>query len=114
MIIALAGVARSSRTAVQPLERMEAQSLDHTNRRTQGRLTGWNSVLSSSYNKRVNQLSSIGEHYMILKALSNGVSEHEISVSLSVDVETIRRKRSMLDGICPEVIELLTTRRVAV
>ena len=32
MIIALAGVARSSRTAVQPLERMEAQSLDHANR----------------------------------------------------------------------------------
>jgi hypothetical protein len=67
-----------------------------------------------TYNKRVNQLSSIGEHYMILKALSNGVSEHDISVSLSVDVETIRRKRSMLDGICPEVIELLTNRRVAV
>ena len=33
MIIAHAGVARSSRTAaVQPLERMEAQSLDYTNR----------------------------------------------------------------------------------
>ena len=28
--------------------------------------------------------------------------------------ETIRRKRSMLDGICPEVVELLTNRRVAV
>jgi hypothetical protein len=48
-----------------------------------------------TYNKRVNQLSNIGEHYMILKALSNGVSEQDISVSLSVDVETIRRKRSM-------------------
>jgi hypothetical protein len=67
-----------------------------------------------TYNKRVNQLSNIGEHYMILKALSNGVSEQDISVSLSVDVETIRRKRSMLDGICKEVIELLTNRRVAV
>lgn len=67
-----------------------------------------------TYNKRVNRLSNIGEHYMILKALSNGVSEQAISVSLSVDVETIRRKRSMLDGICPEVVELLTNRRVAV
>lgn len=67
-----------------------------------------------TYNKRVNQLSNIGEHYMILKALSNGVSEQDISVSLSVDVETIRRKRSMLDGICPEVVELLTNRRVSV
>ena len=67
-----------------------------------------------TYNKRVNMLSNIGEHYMILKALSNGVSEHDISASLSVDVQTIRRKRSMLDGICPEVVELLTNRRVAV
>jgi RepB plasmid partitioning protein/ParB-like nuclease domain len=67
-----------------------------------------------TYNKRVNQLSNIGEHYMILKALSNGVSEKDISVALSVDVESIRRKRSMLDGICPEVVELLTNRRVAV
>ena len=67
-----------------------------------------------TYNKRVNQLSNIGEHYMILKALSNGVSERDISVSLSVDVETIRRKRSMLDGICPEAVSLLTNRRVAV
>lgn len=67
-----------------------------------------------TYNKRVNHLSNIGEHYMILKALSNGVSEHDISVSLSVDVDTIRKKRSMLDGICPEAISLLTNRRVAV
>jgi hypothetical protein len=67
-----------------------------------------------TYNKRVNHLSNIGEHYMILKALGNGVSEQDISVSLSVDVETIRRKRSMLEGICPEAIALLTNRRVAV
>jgi hypothetical protein len=67
-----------------------------------------------TFNKRVNMLSNIGEHYMILKALSNGVSEKDISIALSVDVDTIRRKRSMLDGICPEVIELLTNRRVSV
>jgi hypothetical protein len=51
---------------------------------------------------------------MILKALSNGVSEHDISVSLAVDVDTIRRKRSMLDGVCPEVVQLLANRRVSV
>jgi hypothetical protein len=67
-----------------------------------------------TYNKRVNHLSTIGEHYMILKALSNGVSEQDISASLCVDVGTIRRKRSLLDGICPEVVELLTNRRVAI
>lgn len=66
-----------------------------------------------TYNKRVNHLSNIGEHYMILKALSNGVSEQMISSALSVDVETIRRKRSLLDGICPEAVQLLLTRRVS-
>jgi hypothetical protein len=37
-----------------------------------------------------------------------------ISESLNVDVETIRRKRSLLDGICPEVVQLLTNRRVGI
>jgi len=67
-----------------------------------------------TYNKRVNHLSNIGEHYMILKALSNGVNERDISLALSVDVDTNRRKRSMLDGICPEAVTILTTRRVPV
>lgn len=67
-----------------------------------------------TYNKRVSHLSNIGEHYMILKALANGVSEKMISESLNVDVETIRRKRSLLDGICPEVVQLLTNRRVGI
>lgn len=66
-----------------------------------------------TYNKRVNHLSNIGEHYMILKALANGVSEQMISSALNVNVETIRKKRSMLDGICPEVIQLLLNRRVS-
>jgi RepB plasmid partitioning protein/ParB-like nuclease domain len=66
-----------------------------------------------TYNKRVNHLSNIGEHYMILKALANGVSEQMISSALNVDVETIRRKRSLLDGICPEAIQLLLNRRVS-
>ena len=66
-----------------------------------------------TYNKRVSHLSNIGEHYMILKALANGVSEQMISASLNVDVETIRRKRSLLDGICPEVVQLLSNRRVS-
>lgn len=67
-----------------------------------------------TYNKRVSHLSNIGEHYMILKALANGVSEKMISESLNVDVETIRRKRSLLDGICPEVVQLLANRRVGI
>ncbi len=63
--------------------------------------------------RRVNHLPPIGEHYMILKALKNGVTEQRIAQALSVDVAEIRRKRDLLNGICPEAIELLKTRRVS-
>jgi RepB plasmid partitioning protein len=44
---------------------------------------------------------------MILKAIERGVSEERIAKALNVDVPTIRRKRQLLDGICPEVADLL-------
>jgi ParB-like chromosome segregation protein Spo0J len=65
-----------------------------------------------NYNKRVNFLPAIAEHYMILKALGNGVSEHHIAAALNVDVANIRKKRSLLDGICPEAAALLKEKRV--
>ena len=60
-----------------------------------------------TYNKRVNRLATIQEHYMIVRALDRGVSEEKIARALNVDVKSIRRRRSLLDGICPEVVELL-------
>jgi hypothetical protein len=68
---------------------------------------------SYTYNKRVNYLSPIGEHYMILKALANRVTEQRIAEALDVDVAEIRRKRDLLSGICPEAVELLKARRVS-
>ncbi len=52
-----------------------------------------------TYNKRVNALSPIAEHFMILKAIANGVTEERIAIGLSIDVEAIRRRRNLLDGI---------------
>jgi len=66
-----------------------------------------------TYNKRVNSLSPIAEHYMILKAIANGVTEERIATGLNIDVEAIRRRRNLLDGICPEVVELLRERRIS-
>ena len=65
-----------------------------------------------TYNKRVNHAPPIAQHFMILKALTNGVSEERIAASLNVNVANIRKRRDMLDGICPEVIEILKTQRV--
>jgi RepB plasmid partitioning protein/ParB-like nuclease domain len=65
-----------------------------------------------TYNKRVNHLPPVAQHFMILKALKNGVSEERIAISLNVNVSNIRQKRDMLVGICPEVVELLRNNHV--
>lgn len=67
---------------------------------------------SYNYNKRVNYLSPIGEHQMILRALANGLTEERLAAALDVDVGVIRHKRDLLDGICPEAVETLRDRRV--
>jgi hypothetical protein len=63
------------------------------------------------YNHKINRLSAIQEHFMIMRAIKNGVSEARIARSLDVDVNTIRQKRDMLDGICSEVVQILKDRR---
>jgi len=65
-----------------------------------------------TYNKRVNYLSAVGEHQMILRALKHN-SEEDIAKALAVDVRTIRRKRDLLNGICKEAVDLLKDRRVS-
>lgn len=65
-----------------------------------------------TYNHKVNQISAIQEHFMILKALESGVSEERMANVLSLDVAAIRKKRDLLDGICSEAVEILKDRSV--
>jgi hypothetical protein len=65
-----------------------------------------------SYNKRVNRLSTIEEHRMILKAIAHGVTEQRIASVLNVNIDAIRKKRDLLDGICPETAELLKDKQI--
>jgi hypothetical protein len=51
---------------------------------------------------------------MILKAVERGVSEERIAKALNVDVQTIRRKRQLLEGICREVAEILKDKHIAI
>ncbi len=64
-----------------------------------------------TYNHKVSQLSAIQEHFMILEAIRRGASEDRIAKALNVDVASIRRKRELLDGICPEAVALLKEKR---
>lgn len=66
-----------------------------------------------TYNKRVNRIAMIQEHRMILKAVERGVSEERIAKSLNVDVNHIRRKRRLLEGICTEAAEILKDKHLA-
>ncbi len=67
-----------------------------------------------TYNKRVNRIAMVQEHKMILKAVERGVSEERIAKTLNVDLTTIRQKVRMLDGICPEVVEILKDKHVPI
>jgi hypothetical protein len=60
-----------------------------------------------TYNKRINRLATIQEHFMIVRAIERGVSEDKLAKALDLDVKAIRRRRTMLAGICPEVVDLL-------
>ena len=60
-----------------------------------------------TYNKRINRLATIQEHKMILKAIEHGVPQERIAKALDVNISTIRQKRSLLEGICPETAALL-------
>lgn len=66
---------------------------------------------SYTYNSRVNRLSTIQEHYMIRRAIQRGVTPERLARALSVDVSTITKKYSLLEGICPEAAELLKDRQ---
>lgn len=65
-----------------------------------------------TYNDKVNRLAPIQEHFMILKAVENGLSEERLAKALHVDIAVIRKKRNMLDGVCTEAVELLKDKQI--
>ncbi|MBN2132678.1 MAG: ParB N-terminal domain-containing protein [Sedimentisphaerales bacterium] len=66
-----------------------------------------------TYNHKVNQLTPIQEHFMVLKAIKNGVSEERIAKTLDVNLATVKQKRDLLEDICPEAVALLKERRTS-
>lgn len=66
-----------------------------------------------TYNHKINRLSSIQEHFMILKAIEKGVSEERIAKALNVNIAKIRDKRNLLKGIGSETVDLLKDRRIS-
>jgi hypothetical protein len=67
-----------------------------------------------TYNNRINRLAIIQEHRMILKAIERGVSEARLAAVLNVNPDNIRRKRRLLEGICPEAAALLEDKHISI
>ncbi|WP_294542150.1 plasmid partitioning protein RepB C-terminal domain-containing protein [uncultured Rhodoblastus sp.] len=65
-----------------------------------------------TYNKRVNRLATIQEHFMILRALKSGVSAEKLAKALDLDIQMIKRRSILLNGICPEVVEMLKDKTI--
>ena len=60
-----------------------------------------------SYNHHINRLSNIAEHYMIRRAIDRGVSKERLARAFNVNLSSINRRINLLEGICPEAIDLL-------
>lgn len=65
-----------------------------------------------TFNKRISRLATIQEHFMIVRAIERGVPEEKLASALNLDVGAIRRRRGLLAGICPEVVELLKDKSI--
>ena len=66
-----------------------------------------------TYNKHISRLSPIQEHRMIREAVKRGVPEAKIAKALNINVSSIVRKRKLIDGICPEAVDMLKDKMVA-
>ena len=66
-----------------------------------------------TYNRQRIHVAPIQANRMVLKAIEIGVPEDRIAKTLNLSLATIRENRGMLRGICPEAIDLLKDKHVA-
>ena len=66
-----------------------------------------------TFNKRVVHLSTVQEHFMVVRALERGVSEEKLANALDVNIRSIKRRQKLLDGVCIEVVDLLKDRLIS-
>jgi hypothetical protein len=65
-----------------------------------------------TYNRHVNYIPAVAQHFMLLEALKNGLTEERIALALNVSIESIRARRDMLNGVCPEAVQVLIDKQV--
>lgn len=68
---------------------------------------------SYTYNARVNRLSPIAGHKMIMKAIQNGVKPESIAAALNLSDADLKASMTLLDGINGEAADLLKDKPVS-
>jgi hypothetical protein len=68
---------------------------------------------SYTYNRQRIHVAPIQANKMVRRAIEMGVPEERIARALNLAANTIRHSRALLQGICPEAIELLKDKNVA-
>jgi hypothetical protein len=66
-----------------------------------------------TYNRHVNHIPAIAQHFMLLEALKTGLTEERIAAALDVSLESIRIRRDLLNCICPEVVQILMDKSIS-
>jgi ParB-like chromosome segregation protein Spo0J len=66
-----------------------------------------------TYNRQINRLTPVQEHKMILTAVRKGISPALIAKVLGINIERIHERQHLLDGIAPEVVEMLKVKMVS-
>jgi ParB-like chromosome segregation protein Spo0J len=69
---------------------------------------------SFTYNARINRISPVQEHHMIMQAIRNGVSPEKIAKGLNRSVEAVQANTQLLVGIDPETVELIKDKRISI
>ena len=68
---------------------------------------------SFTYNAKINRLSPIQEHTMIMKAVKNGVTPERIAAALNLSLQYVRSNMTLLTGIHSEAIDLLKDKQIS-
>lgn len=68
---------------------------------------------SHSYDHRINRLSTVQEHYMVRRTIDRGASKERLVRVISVNLSSSNRSINLLEGACPEAIELIQDNQFA-
>jgi len=67
---------------------------------------------SFTYNNKINRVSPIQEHAMIMKAIKSGVSPERIAATLKLKVDRVRETMNLLNGVHPEAVEIMKDKQI--